>query len=1773
MPSFKAPPIRSSASQQANLRPRLRRAQLRTRPRRMSYSTFTLGHATSKQRNRLPLYIFAVTFALIGLIVLSSPLALASPTTTYPRVKNYLVQNLDHKMAPQATKKPRLFMRVAQALGIAHEEPGASLEDTGQILQVKYTLGWADKLNSEDTLDKIFADPDRAGQTICAQYENYANVYDTGSGDNYVAFLDATQLNGAAKIIDVDFAEDNLDGKRIRQITFDKQTGIAYIPKTLYEKDGKATYRPMQAQLLLAYKPTSSTIDVYLSSSRFGISVSKPCVQVTIDPIDATVEIPVISAKDANKINIDDLAFYIGDSSRPISLNNYENASYDPASGKLTVAMSGITMSSVRVEVLPSPISSTIVDALTMPKSALAANSDNLAKWEYGSFKRLDVSKLKVGQTYSYSSNLKYDRNADHFADITWANVTLKRTARFVFSSFENGRDDYSVGTTNWIFNQLKAGAGWEQIKDSIREEPVSTMLQDVNFIFTLPGNDNKTDAPVIIGGLDWSGLTSPCHDVVGRKVDVSHLVEAPAFCTHISQPANRLSIQEAYDDKSATTTMHVLSINLNTKDPYVLIGFCTPEVATQSGIAVIKFGVAGFGELEVTKQSSDPTFSAHNETYSLEGAHFRITDSQNSGLVVAEGTTNKDGKVFFDRLPIGSYVLEETIPPKGFVLTKQTKQITINAGTKTSVTFTNEPAKTFNWKLFGKYDSLLGSKPQGEASLAGAQFKISHFGNLEGKIQGSPLASWIVESDASGKIESSSLKVVGQAPAYFKDGKLNLPLGTYAIQEIRAPKGYTVNTQTFVVVLSYDWQSNRYNFSNKNGWKLNFAHEFDGRGISDTVIRGGVKIEKQDAEGLSPRGGASLAGTEFQITYTGKGTIVVNGVQRSNGDVVATIAAKPTVVDGKTRFIAATSNDALPYGSYSIKETKGAKGYLSKPETQQFSITDQSTKLIELKPVSNQILRGGLRFNKVDESMSSLQLVPFLISAQQDSDGDGKIEQHLIVCDENGIFSTSETLPTNYNDKALKLVDGSYQVDEALLDPRHGIWFSGRTDTSGAPSNKLAPLPYGTYEITELPCSANRGKRLVSFTVSISSNNTEINRGTIINESGPEISTYLSGDNAGNQIVGTGKTQLVDTVSYKHLDPGKTYRLEGTLYLMVSGEEKPVAVSEAQTTFKALGGSGDVEIVFDVDTTDLGGSQIVATEMLFNDSVMIAEHTDLADENQTVTVASLSTQASVEPVSPDNLDITTIQDSVSYTGLIPGEKYTLIGQLIDRDTEEVFAIDNKAIESSMSFVPEASSGSVAMPFSVPSEEAAGRRFVVYESLFYKGTELCDHKDMNDPSQQVSFPSIKTTLTDEDSDHYLAESSKDYTLIDTVVWEGLEPKQSYTVEGTLMDSSTAEPILDEDGNPLTASTEFVADKSSGETEVEFKLSLKDDIPQQLVAFERLYDAEGFLLTSHEEIDDKDQTVYRSSCTTSLTEKGYTDDFIGLSEKPVTLIDTITYQGLIPGTTYKVTGQLVSKDTGETLKLQEETTETTVEFVAEQTVGTVEVEFVLNPDKLPGKTIVAYEKIFDGDTCVCSHEDIEDVNQSIYVPSIKTTLSEQGTTSHEVMVSDSVELIDEVQYHNLIPGKTYEMQGMLVDAKTGDKLVGKDGSPLASSMEFVPESTDGVVCICFHFDSSSLADSTVVAFETMTCNERVLAIHHDLSDENQSVTFIPQPEPEEPPQTSKTEEAPPTPKPESPKPSIPQGKTPKTGDPFSPSHIFVLVLVGSALMVAARKARR
>lgn len=415
------------------------------------------------------------------------------------------------------------------------------------------------------------------------------------------------------------------------------------------------------------------------------------------------------------------------------------------------------------------------------------------------------------------------------------------------------------------------------------------------------------------------------------------------------------------------------------------------------------------------------------------------------------------------------------------------------------------------------------------------------------------------------------------------------------------------------------------------------------------------------------------------------------------------------------------------------------------------------------------------------------------------------------------------------------------------------------------------------------------------------------------------------------------------------------------------------------------------------------------------------------------------------------------IVDSVSYKGLKKGTEYELQGTLMDAETGEALKdTAGKEIAATAKFTPKASSGKQKVKFKFDATLLGGHKAVVFERLYLDGKIQATHEDPEDEDQTVEFLPVEigTTATDAADGDKSIGVGKAVTVEDEVSYKNLATGREYTVTGTMMDAATGEPLKDAEGNTVTASTTFEPEDNEGKVKVTFSVDTSTLSNKKLVVFEKL-EADGNVIAHHEDLTDEGQTVevVPPEIKTSAADGADGDKEVTADGK-ATIVDTVKYTGLVPGTEYELQGTLMDAETGETLKGADGKEITaSVKFTPQAQDGTQDVTFTFDASKLGGAKTVVFEKLFVDGTLIGSHEDTNDQDQTVEIsPSLKTTAATiQG--SKVVKPEDEVAIVDTVHLKGLRPGQSYTLTASINKKADGTQLTltdVKDASTLAGN---------------------------------------------------------------------------------------------------------------------------
>lgn len=336
-------------------------------------------------------------------------------------------------------------------------------------------------------------------------------------------------------------------------------------------------------------------------------------------------------------------------------------------------------------------------------------------------------------------------------------------------------------------------------------------------------------------------------------------------------------------------------------------------------------------GKLTILKKSANTDITDNNDCYSLADAVYGVykseADAKSDKSKVTSLKTKDTGWSNTVELEAGTYYLKEVTAPKGYALSSEIKKVTITAGKETQFGTNNElmdypqndPVKI----LLGKVDKETNkNKPQGSASLEGAEFTIKYYKGLYDEDPATqnqtPARTWVLKTDEDGYCDlSDSYKISGDKFYYDSNNIIVLPVGTITIQETKAPTGYFINNEVFVRKITPNGVSESVSTYNQPK-------------VLEKVIK--FNIKKVQVGTSTPVSGAVFLhtkpdGTTESLTTDDKGEITITG---------------------------------LASGTHKIKETKSPDGYQLNPNEVVFNVASGTGK-IKFTSGTNSLVTQGV--------------------------------------------------------------------------------------------------------------------------------------------------------------------------------------------------------------------------------------------------------------------------------------------------------------------------------------------------------------------------------------------------------------------------------------------------------------------------------------------------------------------------------------------------------------------------------------------------------------------------------------------------------------------------------------------------------------------------------------------------------------------------------------------------------------------------------------------
>ena len=387
------------------------------------------------------------------------------------------------------------------------------------------------------------------------------------------------------------------------------------------------------------------------------------------------------------------------------------------------------------------------------------------------------------------------------------------------------------------------------------------------------------------------------------------------------------------------------------------------------------------------------------------------------------------------------------------------------------------------------------------------------------------------------------------------------LYLGKYTVRETKAPYGMVLNSTPKTVELTYAGETVEITET-----AAEFYNERQKAVLSLAKILGKDDIFNigNNGEILSVQFGLYAA----EDLFAADGSFVPNDglLEIANCDENGNITFKTDIPVSAKLYVKEIATD----NHYNLSDEKY-------PVT--FDYAGQDTALVEIKAnggeaIKNDILYGSVKGLKIDRET-----------------------EKPIVGAKFGLFRSDEI---------------EFTVENALLIAESG------EDGIFVFEN----VPYGNWLIKELQPADGYLVNNEIYPVRISENGQTIGI-TVVNDRIPEIGTKAT-VNGEKIATAEGDITIEDTVSYKHLIPGKAYTLKGILMDKATGKAFLVDGKEltAEVTFTPEESCGEVTVCFIFDGSKITKqTDLVVFETLYRDGTELVAHADIEDGGQTVTL------------------------------------------------------------------------------------------------------------------------------------------------------------------------------------------------------------------------------------------------------------------------------------------------------------------------------------------------------------------------------------------------------------------------------------------------------------------------------------------------------------------------------------------------------------------------
>ena len=622
-----------------------------------------------------------------------------------------------------------------------------------------------------------------------------------------------------------------------------------------------------------------------------------------------------------------------------------------------------------------------------------------------------------------------------------------------------------------------------------------------------------------------------------------------------------------------------------------------------------LMFGVyqpKGYAKVQKSVASNKHLTDECKNMYSLKGAEYRVSKNKDGSGYLGSLTTDASGKTNTLKLTPGTYYVREAKAPKGFALDPTVHTVNVVSGQTATVQSKDEP-------LFDPIGIVLQKTATdnsylNKSNMSDAEFEIAYYNEMLDKVEGkTPTRKWVLKTMKAQNGNYVSLlqdkyKVSGDAFYKSEKGSIVIPRGTVTIREIKAPKGYKVDSKVYVTHVDND---------------LNFK---------DQLVYNFGNTPKQPNKPLNPEihTTASDRDTTDNIGSYGKNITLIDKVAYKElsenetytvkGVLMDKATGKPLMVNGKR--VTAEKTFTVTKDNSTI-DGNGARGTVELEfNVDSTVLAGKTTVVFEHLYYDKKEIATHTDIEDEGQTVHFSEIKTTAKSAETGSMLGMPREKEILI----------DTV------KYTNLIPGKeYTIKGVLMDKDTGKPIKDENGRKITAEKTFTPnTAEGSIDLEFTYNSLLRqGKTTVVFE-DVYHNGIKVGTHADINDKGQSIeypNIHTSADFKSLGRVNNGMVTILDKVSYKNLAPGKKYTVKGILMDKATG--KPFIANgkevKGETTFTPISSTGTITVEFTFPASAIEGKTVVVFENLYNDNIKIATHSDITDMNQTVEVGRMN--------------------------------------------------------------------------------------------------------------------------------------------------------------------------------------------------------------------------------------------------------------------------------------------------------------------------------------------------------------------------------------------------------------------------------------------------------------------------------------------------------------------------------------------------------------------